>query len=103
MQQMDDKKLAKHPDIFREQMQTAYDQKNHKAYQLLSEYTRIFLKKRGELTHKPKPIRLRLFYCISLSIFLPSSLRPKSSAVRVGSLTSLFNTSIARAGLSSYL
>ena len=55
MQQMDDKKLAKHLDIFREQMQTAYDQKNHKAYQLLSEYTRIFLKKEVSLHINQSP------------------------------------------------
>ncbi len=46
MQQMDDKKLSKHLDLFREQMQTAYDQKNHKAFQLLSEYEKQVIEAR---------------------------------------------------------
>ena len=46
MQQMDDKKLAKHLNLFREQMQTAYDQKNHIAFQLLAEYERQLIEAR---------------------------------------------------------
>lgn len=38
MQQMDDKKLSKHIDLFRQQMQMAYEQKNDEAYRLLYEY-----------------------------------------------------------------
>jgi hypothetical protein len=38
MQQMDDKKLCKHLDIFQKQMQMAYKQKNEEAYKLLYEY-----------------------------------------------------------------
>ncbi len=38
MQQMDDKKLSKHLRLFQQQMQMAYEQKNHAAYQLLYEY-----------------------------------------------------------------
>ena len=37
---MDDKKLSKHLDLFRQQMQIAYDQGNHKAFELLQEYER---------------------------------------------------------------
>ena len=38
MEQMDDKKLSKHLDLFREQMQKAYQQKNDMGYKLLCEY-----------------------------------------------------------------
>lgn len=38
MEQMDDKKLSKHIDLFRQQMQKAYQQKNDEAYKLLYEY-----------------------------------------------------------------
>lgn len=38
MEQMDDKKLSKHLDLFRLQMQTAYEQKNETAFKLLAEY-----------------------------------------------------------------
>jgi hypothetical protein len=38
MEQMDDKKLAKHLELFRQQMQQAYEQKNDTAYRLLYEY-----------------------------------------------------------------
>ena len=38
MEQMDDKKLSKHIDLFRQQMQNAYQQKNDEAYKLLYEY-----------------------------------------------------------------
>jgi len=37
---MDDKKLSKHLDLFRQQMQMAYDQGNHNAFELLQEYER---------------------------------------------------------------
>jgi len=37
---MDDKQLVKHLDLFRQQMQTAYDQGNHAAFELLQEYER---------------------------------------------------------------
>ena len=40
MIKMDDKKLSKHLDLFRQQMQMAYDQGNHAAYELLQEYER---------------------------------------------------------------
>ena len=38
LEQMDDKKLSKHLDLFREQMQKAYQQKNDMGYKLLYEY-----------------------------------------------------------------
>jgi hypothetical protein len=38
MQQMDDKKLSKHLDLFRQQMEMAYKQNNEEAYKLLYEY-----------------------------------------------------------------
>jgi hypothetical protein len=38
MEKMDDKKLAKHLDLFRAQMESAYRQKNFAAYELLCEY-----------------------------------------------------------------
>ncbi len=38
MEQMEDKKLSKHIELFRQQMQIAYNQKNHSAYNLLAEY-----------------------------------------------------------------
>ena len=38
MQKMDDKKLSKHLDLIREQMQMAFKQKNETAYKLLYEY-----------------------------------------------------------------
>ena len=37
---MDDKKLSKHLDLFRQQMQKAYEQGNHAAFDLLQEYER---------------------------------------------------------------
>lgn len=40
MEAMNDKKLAKHLDLFRQQMEMAYKQKNHNAYELLYEYER---------------------------------------------------------------
>jgi len=38
MAQWDDKKLSKHIDLFQQQMQKAYNDKNEAAYLLLSEY-----------------------------------------------------------------
>lgn len=38
MKQMDDKKLSKHLDLFRQQMEKAYQQNNKTAFELLSEY-----------------------------------------------------------------
>jgi len=38
MKAMDDKKLSKHIDLFREQMEKAYNQDNVDAYELLYEY-----------------------------------------------------------------
>jgi hypothetical protein len=38
MKAMDDKKLSKHIDLFREQMEKAYNQGNADAYELLYEY-----------------------------------------------------------------
>ncbi|MCE5332272.1 MAG: hypothetical protein LLF95_09040 [Bacteroidales bacterium] len=38
MKSMDDKQLAKHLDLFREQMERAYKQGNKEAYELLCEY-----------------------------------------------------------------
>lgn len=38
MQQWDEKKLQKHLRLFQQQMQMAYEQKNHAAYQLLYEF-----------------------------------------------------------------
>ncbi len=38
MEQMDDKKLSKHLDLFRHQMEKAYQQNNDAAYNLLYEY-----------------------------------------------------------------
>ncbi len=37
---MPDSKLSKHLDLFQQQMQMAYKQKKHKAYELLAEYER---------------------------------------------------------------
>ena len=37
---MDDKKLSKHLDLFRQQMQKAWEQGNHTAFDLLQEYER---------------------------------------------------------------
>ena len=38
MKSMDDKKLSKHLDLFRQQMEKTYEQKNETAFELLSEY-----------------------------------------------------------------
>ena len=40
MKTMDDKKLYKHLDMFREQMEQAHKQGNKEAYELLCEYER---------------------------------------------------------------
>lgn len=40
MEQMDDKKLVKHLDLFRQQMQKAYEQNNETVFELLHEYER---------------------------------------------------------------
>ncbi len=40
MEQMDDKKLAKHIDLFRQQKEIAIKQKNEAAYKLLLQYER---------------------------------------------------------------
>ena len=40
MKTMDDKKLSKHIDLFRQQMEMAYKQRNTEAYELLTEYER---------------------------------------------------------------
>jgi len=46
MQKMDDKKLSKHLDLFREQMRKAYEQKNETAILLLAEYERQVIEAR---------------------------------------------------------
>ncbi|MCX6220939.1 MAG: hypothetical protein NTZ69_08115 [Bacteroidia bacterium] len=46
MKVWDDKKLSKHLDLFRKQMQMAYDQGNHEAFELLQEYERQVLRSR---------------------------------------------------------
>lgn len=38
IRQMDDRKLSKHLDLFHQQLQKAFEQKNEIAYMLLSEY-----------------------------------------------------------------
>ena len=38
MQLMDDKQLSKNLDLFRQQIEIAYNQKNYEAYELLCEY-----------------------------------------------------------------
>jgi hypothetical protein len=38
LKSMPDSKLSKHLDLFRQQMEMAYKQKNHVAYELLAEY-----------------------------------------------------------------
>lgn len=38
MEKMDDKKLSKHLDLFRQQMEMAYQQNNDAAFRLLVEY-----------------------------------------------------------------
>jgi len=40
MKTMDDNKLSKHLDLFRQQMEKAYRQKNFAAYELLYQYER---------------------------------------------------------------
>jgi exonuclease VII small subunit len=43
MKTWDDKKLCKHLDLFQKQMQMAYEQRNHEAFELLQEYERQVL------------------------------------------------------------
>lgn len=40
MEAMDDKRLSKHIDLFRQQMEKAYKEKKYAAFELLSEYER---------------------------------------------------------------
>lgn len=56
MEQMDDKKLDKHIDLFQQQMQKAFKQKNEAAYQLLLEYERQTIEARvnKNFTNKKK-------------------------------------------------
>ncbi len=49
MKSMDDKKLSKHLDIFRQQMEKAYKDKNFAAYELLLEYERQTIEARVTL------------------------------------------------------
>ncbi len=46
MKTWNDKKLSKHLDLFQKQMQMAYDQGNHEAFELLQEYERQVLRSR---------------------------------------------------------
>lgn len=46
MKTMDDKKLSKHLDLLRQQMQMAYQQGNHEAFELLQEYEQQVIKSR---------------------------------------------------------
>lgn len=46
MQLMDDKQLPKNLDLFRQQMEMAYNQKNYEAYELLCEYETQVIKAR---------------------------------------------------------
>ncbi len=47
MQLMDDKQLSKNLDLFRQQMEMAYQQKNYDAYELLCEYETQIIIARG--------------------------------------------------------
>ncbi|MCC7232576.1 MAG: hypothetical protein IT242_06500 [Bacteroidia bacterium] len=40
MESMDDRKLSKHIDLFRQQIEKAYREKKYSAFELLSEYER---------------------------------------------------------------
>lgn len=40
MERMDDRKLSKHIDLFRQQIEKAYKEKKYPAFELLSEYER---------------------------------------------------------------
>jgi hypothetical protein len=44
---MDDRKLAKHLDLFRQQMEIAYKTNNHAAFELLCEYERQVIEARA--------------------------------------------------------
>jgi predicted solute-binding protein len=48
MKTMEDKKLSKHIDLYREQMEMAYRQGNSKAYELLYEYEKQTIIARAE-------------------------------------------------------
>jgi uncharacterized protein YaiL (DUF2058 family) len=47
MKAMDDRKLAKHLDLFRQQMEIAYKTNNHAAFELLCEYERQVIEARA--------------------------------------------------------
>ena len=49
---MDDKKLSKHLDLFRQQMQKAWEQGNYAAFDLLQEYERQVIISRMEANFK---------------------------------------------------
>lgn len=49
MKTMDDKKLSKHIDLFREQMERAYKQGNKEAYKLLYEYEKQTIEQKPRL------------------------------------------------------
>ncbi|HAQ19650.1 MAG TPA: hypothetical protein DCR40_10530 [Prolixibacteraceae bacterium] len=46
MKAWDDRKLSKHLDLFQQQMQVAYNQGNHEAFELLQEYESQVLRSR---------------------------------------------------------
>jgi len=52
MKTWDDKKLCKHLDLFQKQMQMAYEQRNHEAFELLQEYERQVLVGRMQANFK---------------------------------------------------
>ena len=52
MKTWDDKKLCKHLDLFQKQMQMAYEQRNHEAFELLQEYERQVLVVRMQANFK---------------------------------------------------
>jgi len=56
MKVMDDKQLCKHLDLFRQQMQMAYKQGNHAAFELLQEYERQVTISRIKKNFKDQPI-----------------------------------------------
>jgi hypothetical protein len=52
MKAMDDKKLSKHLDLYRQQMQKAWEQGNYAAFDLLQEYERQVIISRMEANFK---------------------------------------------------
>lgn len=52
MKAMDDRKLSKHIDLFQQQIQMAYHNGNHEAYELLQEYERQAILSRMLLNFK---------------------------------------------------